>query len=304
MPSFDALRRLLRRMPLRWKDYLKLTAALLLHPRVTWRWIQFLDTDPVLRHIDDVRLLSKVSRPYLDARLTPAVRLRLLTVHYTWIRAQGLTELCVDAHQRAQTLCRWSARDEQSFALLLSSIHEGHREGELSLMLQRDGRTLYSLTGLITIEASGLPVFLVGRLQGAAAADAREQIRLATKELHGGRPAAVLVSAAAAWARALGCQALDLVDNEHRIALNPWRRRRILADNEQLWEELGAQRTLKGRWRLPVCPPSPLDLESVPSKKRAQARRRLEMLCAIDAELQQARAASAKAVAAPMEMAG
>ncbi|MBB2488086.1 DUF535 family protein [Mitsuaria sp. WAJ17] len=141
-----------------------------------------------------------------------------------------------------------------------------------------NGRTLYTLTGVVDATAAGAPAFVVGRLQGEASQDAAERIRLATKALHGCRPASLLIAAAAQWSHALGCSSLELVGNSQRIAINAWRRRRILADNERLWQEMGASQGGNGRWRLQSCASRELDLDSIPSRKRAEARRRQELL--------------------------
>lgn len=278
MRNIDALRRVAHRMSLGWKDWLKLVAALLLHPRAVLAWIRFVESDPLLSRFNDARLLSKVTRPFLDQRLSAPTRAGLLMRHYAWIHTLGLDALTEAAFAAPQRLCQWQGKGGAVFELALIAVHDGHREGELSLCLQMAGRTLYTLTALVDPTPSTGPTLIVGRLQGDAAADAAERMRLATKELHGCRPANLLVSAATYWAHAMDCMSVDLVANKRRVAINLWRKRRILADNERLWREMGASLADAGRWRLATADGPTLDLESVPSRKRAEARRRLEML--------------------------
>jgi uncharacterized protein VirK/YbjX len=68
------------------------------------------------------------------------------------------------------------------------------------------------------------------------------------------------------------------VSNQHRIALNLWRRWHISADYDQLWTELGALPGPDGDYRLDCLREPSIDLASLPSKKRAEARRREALL--------------------------
>lgn len=287
VPSLRALRVVARRMELGAKDWLKLAVAFARHPRAVSDWLVLLARDPVLQRVDDARLLSKVTRPYLDKDLSLPERVRLLAGHYRWLHAQGMGDLVCAAHAAPQMLYGWQGKGGTGFELQLQAMHDGHREGELSLSLRMDGRTLYTLTGLVDAGGVGTSAFVVGRLQGEASPDAAERMRLATKALHGCRPASLLVAAAAQWSQALGCTWLELVGNSQRIAINAWRRRRILADNERLWREMGASLGCNGRWRLHSSAGRELDLDSIPSRKRAEARRRHALLQTLSEGLQE-----------------
>jgi uncharacterized protein VirK/YbjX len=48
-----------------------------------------------------------------------------------------------------------------------------------------------------------------------------------------------------------------------------------------LWEELGAVKNPSGDYELDCAPVAAPDLESIPSKKRSEARKRYEMMCAL-----------------------
>jgi uncharacterized protein VirK/YbjX len=182
-------------------------------------------------------------------------------------------------------------KDGGSATLTLSAIHDGHREGELCLALQLQEQRLYSLSFVILNGAQG-PELMVGRLQGAAGDEARQRVREATRQLHACRPSSLLITLVRHLAYLLGCTGVRLVSNRHRIALNLWRRWHISADYDQLWTELGALPGHDGDYRLEgLCEPC-IDLASLPSKKRAEARRREALLraaCAgVAATLQEA----------------
>lgn len=69
-----------------------------------------------------------------------------------------------------------------------------------------------------------------------------------------------------------------MISNDNRIALNARRRRHIAADYDLAWQELHALRMRDGNYHLPCAPYRVPGLADVPSKKRADARRRGELL--------------------------
>ena len=53
---------------------------------------------------------------------------------------------------------------------------------------------------------------------------------------------------------------------------------RVLADYDQLWEELGARKRTDGDYELDCAALAAPDMDTIPSKKRAEARRKFEVL--------------------------
>lgn len=267
----------LRRQRLRAKDWTKLALTAGLAPSALMDWLRFAAAHPVLGRLTEPRVACKPCRPYLDARLGLAQRVAVLRTHYRLLAALGLEGLAARAHARAQTVWLAEGKAGENLSIELMAIHEGHREGEMSLRLLLDQRVLYSLSFVLCESAHGLAL-QVGRLQGSSADDALPLIRTATRSAHGRRPAALLVDAARLFAQALGAVELRLVGDPHRIVLNHWRRRRMHTRHESLWCDLGAHPAPDGWYVLPVQGCGERDPESVPSRKRAELRRRQLLL--------------------------
>jgi uncharacterized protein VirK/YbjX len=69
-----------------------------------------------------------------------------------------------------------------------------------------------------------------------------------------------------------------MVSNRNRVIYKAIRNGRVLADYDQLWEELGARKRADGDWELACAKVAAPDLESIPSKKRSEARKRHEVV--------------------------
>ena len=70
----------------------------------------------------------------------------------------------------------------------------------------------------------------------------------------------------------------EIKRDEQRVALNPARRMRIKSDLDRLWRERGAQHTREGLYLLEPQVLVRSDFSQVVSSKRAQAKRRSEVL--------------------------
>jgi uncharacterized protein VirK/YbjX len=118
----------------------------------------------------------------------------------------------------------------------------------------------------------------IGCIQGGKTEDAREAIRLATRELHGMRPKQLMVTLARQLGHEYGCEKLLMVSNRNRVIYKAIRHGRVLADYDQLWEELGARKREDGDYEMACAGLGEPDLELIASKKRAEARRRHELV--------------------------
>lgn len=261
------------------KDRMKRAVGALLHPSATRRWMDFVHATPLLAEaaLSCPHVLSKIYRPYLSSRLTCRQRVDALVTHYRWVQRLGLDAQVSAALQQNQLLYQGMGRSNTTFEIELSAMHEGHREGELCLRLVYAGECLFVLN-FIFIEQAGLLCMQIGRLQGQAGEQGRELVRQATRELHGCRPAGLLVSAARQLARVLGCQTVLMVCNHQRIALNLWRRWKISANYNQTWSELGAVQRPDGWFEIPTLGLQEIDLSSIASKKRSEVKKKITML--------------------------
>ncbi|WP_215404325.1 DUF535 family protein [Janthinobacterium sp. JC611] len=265
---------------------IKAVLGALVFPVQRARWQAYIAATPGLAALAQVHpsLRYKIYRPYASRRLGCAARVDLLCGHYRFLWQAGARPLVEYAARRALVLAAIEGRDGATYRLQLTAIHDSHREGELCLRLTRDGVPLYLASFLFRPQAGGSVVQL-GALQGLRSSAGAQAVKEATRALHGCRPKNLMVAALRDLGDFFGCVHLDLVSNANRIALNWRRRRHISCDYDLAWRELHALPTGDGDFRLPCGPCRMPDLELVPSKKRADARRRGAMLVQLAADM-------------------
>lgn len=269
------------------REQLKRWLGNVVFPRQTQRWQAFVHAQPSLRLASEQhpKLLSKIYRPYLNAQFNCRDRVDALINHYETLDSQGLSGVTEIASQRSIALHTGLSKSEHAFAIVLTAVRDGHREGELCLQLFFQNECIYALNFSLARDG-GVVQLVVGRLQGSAAPHAKELVRLATREFYACRPAGLLIHAVRNIAQVLGCQHLLLVGNRQRVALNPWRRYKLSADYDQLWLEAGATKRSDGYFQLSPLSKTELDFEQIASKKRSEARKKAALLDSIYASIE------------------
>ena len=142
---------------------------------------------------------------------------------------------------------------------------------------------------------------MIGSVQGAAAQDsaAMQAVRDLTHAAEGLRPAHLLAEVLRALCRRWS-QSLVGVDPQHHVKKR-WHQRTLAVcfDYCGFWTELGGQRQADALWSLPTVR-AVRDIADVPSKRRAQYKRRLALLAALPGLLQQLPFTSTPAPAATL----
>ena len=265
---------------------LKAALGALFFPRQRTRWQAFLDSMPGLHSLAQLHpcLRFKIYRPYASRQLGCADRLALLEGHYRFLWQAGARALVERAARQPVVLAALEGKDGALYRLQLTAIHDSYREGELCLRLTRDGQPLYLASFLFLPRADGVSLQL-GALQGLRSDAGAQAVKAATRALYGCRPKNLMVTALRDFGDFFACNNLFLISNDNRIALNARRRRHIAADYDLAWQELHALRMRDGNYHLPCLPYRMPDLAGVPSKKRADARRRGELLLSMTADM-------------------
>lgn len=261
------------------RESAKLLLRALWHRTATRDWLAEINGSPLLRALAAARprLVVKVHRPYLTGTLAPRRRVDVLRAHYDFVQRRGLGALTLAAARGGVVLARFEGKSGTAYRLELRAIEPMEREGELALQLFCADELLYS-TAFAFFRDGAAPVLGVGCLQGPKGDGAPDLIRAATRDLHGMRPKQLMVRLLDNTAHALGCTALRLVGNANRAAWRAQRQGRVHADYDAFWRECGAVLRADGDYQLPCGPLAPLDVAAIPSHKRAQARRRHELL--------------------------
>lgn len=261
------------------RERVKLVLGGLFFPQSTRQWLAYLHDRPVLwRQVAHFpKLVTRIYRPYALRGLDCTQRVQHMMGHYDSLRQMGLCQLVAQSVDAPLDILHLPTKCGSEALLRLISVYDGHREGEMHLQLHWAGDWLYSLSFLLRPRGHEVDM-VITRLQGTRSGDARERIRAATKAFHGLRPAALLVQAARQLAQSAGCASVLLVSHKQRVALNPMRRRKIQTDLETLWLELGATSHAEGFFTVPPHVEVATDFSAVASNKRAEARRRAELL--------------------------
>jgi uncharacterized protein VirK/YbjX len=268
------------------RELAKVRLRALLHWRQTPGWLELLNSHPAFS--DYVRtypkFLYKVYRPYVSRALGPEQRLEAVRAHYRFVFRRGLGQTIARASLGPVVLAEAAGKSGLPYRIELRTVNVFDREGELALQLTQDGKAVYTVAFTIAAR-DGVAAVNLGCLQGGKTEDAREAIRVATRDLHGIRPKQLMVSLVRQLGHDYGCERLVMVSNRNRVIYKAIRHGRVLADYDQLWEELGARPRADGDYELDCAPLAAPDLEAIPSKKRSEARKRHELVRAMAASV-------------------
>ncbi len=259
-------------------------------------WLDYLGRQAWLHRMVLLRpeLVERLHRPYQCASFNRWARLGALQAHYDVCAAIGWQALCLRMAREALVLARLDAARQPELRLELGYDARFGKEGEWVLNLRSGSRRCYTMV-LGFRKADSTHSLYIGCLQGPDGPESREHVRELTRALHGERPRGLLLEAARELAAAAGCSHLELVGDRQHIYRNLRKRRRLAFSYDHFAVELRAQPDGAQGWRLPLRAPE-RDLEDVASRKRAQTRRRRELLDAMRAQLRtQLRAACAVA---------
>jgi uncharacterized protein VirK/YbjX len=257
----------------------KIRLRALLHPRQTPDWLHLLNSHPAFSEYVRTcpRFVYKVYRPYISLALSPDQRLAAIRAHYEFIFRRGLGQTAARACLGPVPLAEARGRSGAVYTIHLRTVTMFDREGELVLQLAHAGEVLFTVAFTIA-PRDGIKAVSIGCIQGGRTEDAREAIRTATRELHGLRPKQLMASLVRQLAHDYGCERVVMTSNRNRVIYKALRLGCVLADYDQLWEEIGARRRPDGDYEMDCAPLAAPDMEAIPSKKRAEARRRHELL--------------------------
>jgi len=261
------------------RELAKIRLRALLHPRQTPRWLQLLNAHPAFSEYvrNCPRFLYKVYRPYISHALDAEARLDAIRAHYDFMFRRGLGQTLARACLGPVVLAEAEGKSGLRYQIQLRTVTMFDREGELVLQLTQDDKVLYTVACTVA-PRDGRPAVSIGCIQGGKTDDAREAIRTATRELHGIRPKQLMAILVRQLGHEYGCARMLMVSNQNRVIYKAIRNGRVLADYDQLWEELGGAKRPDGDWELDCAPVAAPDLESIPSKKRSEARKRHELV--------------------------
>ena len=268
----------------------KIKLGKLIVPKQTLRWVRYVHKHTYLLNAVSgfPKLLTKIYRPYVARSFDCSGRVDHLIQHYELAEKLNLDNLIIKAIDQAVIIFDSQTKSGERFQLLFKAITDGHREGEIELQLNWDGKVIYTLTCSFVKLDLGVAL-KVAKIQGSSSASAKDLIKELTKASYGARPQTLLLEAAKKFAFAIGCKAIILIGNKNRVALNPLRRRRISADYDGMWVEHGAMPLSNGDFQITKLEDNYLNaLSEVASHKRSMYRNRYKLFTEINDQIKAA----------------
>jgi uncharacterized protein VirK/YbjX len=264
------------------RELAKIRLRALLHWKQTPDWLALLNSHPAFSEYlrNYPKFLYKVYRPYISHALTPSQRLDTIRAHYGFMFRRGLGQTIARASLAPLVLAEVAGKSGLPYRIQLRTVNMCEREGELALQLAQDGKVLYTVAFAVA-PRDGVAAINVGCIQGGRTDDAREAIRVATRDLHGMRPKQLMVSLVQQLGHDYGCQRMVMVSNRNRVIYKAIRLGCVMADYDQLWTELGARARVDGDFEMDCAPVAAPDLEQIASKKRSEAKKRYELVRAM-----------------------
>jgi len=228
----------------------------------------------------------KTQRQYLTRGMTASERAEAILHHYAWIdalRDNGLAHLFTSPSPLP--LLQFATKDEASYTIYATSAVKAEREGETTLWLRAGDNTLLASLTFSVIRENDRSVLVIGGLQGPRRDVGRETIKNATRACYGLFPKRILLEAVFNLAKQSGISALYGVSDEGHVfralRYRLSKGRHLHASYDEFWASLGGKPDNAFRWVLPFGMERK-SLESIASKKRAEYRRRFQLLDEIE----------------------
>lgn len=262
----------------------------LLTPRLTREWMtelaQWPDLDNLLaRH---PRLPVRLHRPYLAVNFDRNMRLDAVRFHYHVIRHAFLPgEFNALLSNDGLQLAQFEGKDGEIFTIVLTTFIALDKEGESTILVRNsNGETLAEITFTLCQYEKITTVF-IGGLQGGSRLLPHEEIQKATKSCHGIFPKRIVMEAICRFAEQLNIEQVLAVSNEQHIFRSPRyhdKNKVILSDYNAFWESVGGECDSHGYYHIPRTLARKNEAD-IASKKRAEYRRRYQLLDNIHAQL-------------------
>ncbi|WP_218083556.1 VirK/YbjX family protein [Escherichia coli] len=277
-----------RRWEMRNFRYRFLLRTLLVWPRVTFRYLQALcELDDPERLLEANPVLpAKPHRPYLHRGCNARQRARAVLEHYHFV--QALPDMVRPLLQIYRETPLVDLEGKGGALLSITCTPCGFdREGELMLVLYCRGVAVTRIS-FSFIRWQGRYTLFIGGLQGPRE-DGVDIIRQATRICHGLFPRRVLCEAVAVLAEICGLDTITAVSEDRHVLRHDRyaarKQGRFVARYSECWISAGGVLCAgEGVYRLPVPLPRKA-VEDIPVRKRAEYRRRNELLDTIGQQI-------------------
>ena len=269
---------------------LKFFLRSLVMPVKTYQLLKLITRHPAYEELlkRQPRLPCRIQRPYLCVALSSAERTQAILCHYRTL-TPVLGREGFNKHLSSEGIClsQLPGKDGQMITLQFISTYRLDKEGEASIIF-RDGtgQMLAEITFIICIRNNKKTV-IIGGLQGPNNDNAQEIVQQATKNIYGLFPKRFVLQALLCLSDTLNVEQVLAVSNRLHVYRSARYRNRVQyihADYNSLWEMCDGVLNSEGFYSIPVKV-ARKSIEDVPSKKRAEYRRRYELTDAMCAQI-------------------
>ncbi|EMV7410258.1 TPA: VirK/YbjX family protein [Enterobacter soli] len=236
-----------------------------------------------------ITLPSKTHRQYLMRGMNANDRAEAIVSHYEWIdslKDASLVKALTGPQE--QSIVEFHAKEGVSYNVNAMNASKAEREGECTLWLRDNENTLLASLTFCVARENDQPVLVIGGLQGPRRSVSRDVIKQATRACHGLFPKRVLMEVLFQLATLSGIKAIYAVSDEGHIfralRYRLSKGRHFHASYDEFWESIDGKKLSTFRWQLPLQMERK-SLEEIASKKRAEYRRRFELLDEIEASV-------------------
>lgn len=262
----------------------------LLMPRLSREWMrelaQWSHLQPLL--VRQPRLPVRLHRPYLAVNFQRNQIPAALRYHYTLLaEAMSAEELTTYLNTQALPLATLEGKNGDTFTLELTMQINLDKEGDSTIQIRNgDGDALAEMTFTL-LEYQNQRTLFIGGLQGGDRLLPHEAIQSATKSCHGLFPKRLVMEAVCRFAERLQVEQILAVSNAVHIFRGERyldKNKTILSDYDSFWASVGGECDERGYFHLPLTV-ARKDEAEIASKKRAEYRRRYQLLDAIQAQM-------------------
>ncbi|WP_294157900.1 VirK/YbjX family protein [uncultured Selenomonas sp.] len=231
--------------------------------------------------------IEQATRAFFYAGSTFSERKRIICQHFTMLQERMRPEAFVRFGGLDARYILWKSAEEDIDWTADLTFEPGQRkEGLLCVEMRLAGRQLYQIIFWLAKDQAGEDSLFIGAMQGPNMEGAKDIVKDITKRSYRYRTKNLILYMAQAVARAFGVQHIYAVTNTGYYAQNHVRRdRKLKTDFGAFWEEAGGWKTDDPRFdELPLVEPRKT-MEEVPTRKRAQYRKRFAFLDDVDAQI-------------------
>ncbi|BAL84353.1 hypothetical protein SELR_26450 [Selenomonas ruminantium subsp. lactilytica TAM6421] len=272
--------------PREFRRYIVFRGRCMLHPLRMKRLEKFFVSSELLAKIADIYpfVYEQPTRAFFYNKSTFEERADLVEKHMMFLIDNLKENEIIDLYSKKEKIL-WESSDDGETLHLELMYHPGQRkEGLLSIRLvAADSGILYQIMFWIAPDKSGEWSLWIGAMQGPNMENAREVIKQLTKRCHAYRTKNLILHATQEVAKALGLKHIYAVTNYGYYAMNHIRTDRKLKNSfSDFWAESGGIPCKDKRfYELPLTEYRKT-MEEVPTRKRANYRKRYALLDEID----------------------